>query len=265
MSFLEPPAQELEYRCIGIIKGQFQYNEDGQNGVMLLDDGELSVPAFIINKNVSKLLEREPHLLNTEHHWTVFLRTHPVLRLQIKHLKNNFADNQEPGKDIISIRGTVSKIDYKESSLDIKIQRNIEVPSNKKELFKYKPFYIKVFTSDLKKLKSKQFIDITVNRQGDKLVIDELTILRQPKPTRRPHTRRPQNKPPLRHSRPEGSDFRSNSSPFPSKPRVNQPISNSSHRTPTNQPTANVDAHRQPPETKPSSPPPRRIIRRNTN
>lgn len=179
--FLAEPTHELEYRCLGIVKGKFQSlanNAEDENffrGRLIINKKRFV--CHLINQSLTKYLRKNHELLKDEHYWIVFIKTHPTVSIQIKHLKNDLPSDQKLEHDsFFSVRGVVSSIDKQRTSFRVQIKRN--KPANTKNAIKQKSFDVTIHGKVPEDIKLGQFLDVKAYLEDHKLILKSHTFIK---------------------------------------------------------------------------------------
>ncbi len=100
MNSLPPPTAEYEYRAIGFVRASFSPGEESfGNGKLILEDGT-EVPSVIYNKCLIRFLETNSEVyVGTLQNWTVYPKTQPELRFQIKFLRRTGNDQAQEASE----------------------------------------------------------------------------------------------------------------------------------------------------------------------
>lgn len=176
--FLAEPTHELEYRCLGIVKGRFQSlaispeDENFYRGRLVINKKRFV--STLINQSLTKYLRKNSELLDSEQYWIVFIKTHPTISIQIKHLKNNIPSEESiEHNSSFSVRGVVSSIEKNRTHLRVQIKRN-----KQKNAVKQKPFEITVHGEIPPDVKLGQFLDISAYLENNKLMLNKYTFIK---------------------------------------------------------------------------------------
>jgi len=173
--YLEKPTNRLEFRCIGLIKARYESldpdDKFNYKGNLVTPDG-VKIPATVINRNLISFLKANPEMLERDLAWTVYAKTHPSLKVQIKHVRPELDLEQ----DEFSLRGVVINQDRRNNAVELLIKRNKKISQEKKEEIKNQPFKVKVY-GDLMNRALNQFWEIEAIREKDYLVIDNANFI----------------------------------------------------------------------------------------
>lgn len=190
-SGIAPADQQLQYRAIGLVRGQYIPSQENFNsGILLLDDGTVA-PANIVSGSTAHFLKKHQDLLPGSHVWLVYPRTKlqpPHLRFIITALRSK--GNPSEG-DYFSVRGSIVGQDLEAGKFVVRVDRNADAADEKKKP-KDKKFFLLTIQGRLPSEKAKgQFWDLNLGREQDQLVLkdgDAATFVAQvfePKPKKK--------------------------------------------------------------------------------
>ena len=188
---IPPPYSPLQYRAIGVVKGQyFPTQSDLIRGILVLEDGAIA-PVHFLASSIS-FLKKHMELLNAPQFWIVYPKTQleaPHLHFAVKGVKSvSEKENSEAlsvQKDHFSVRGLVTYIDSKASTFVVRIYHNDSVGSSTTH---QQNFFLLTIQGTVNSEAFGQFADLDVCREGDKLILKNASFvgqLLQPKKQKR--------------------------------------------------------------------------------
>ncbi len=173
-SAIAPPDAQLQYRAIGLVRGQYiPSTENFNQGILLLEDDNTVAPANIVSGSTAHFLKKHQNLLPKSHVWLVYPRTKlqpPYLRLIITALRSK----GNPGeRDYFSVRGAIVGQDLEAGKFVVRVDRNADASDEKKKP-KDKKHFLLTIQGKLPNEKAKgQFWDLNLGRDKDQLVLKE--------------------------------------------------------------------------------------------
>ena len=186
---IPPPSSPKQYRAIGLIKGQYQFQEQMTRGVLTTAEGT-AIEAVLLGRVISLI---KNHLdLEQEHLWVVYPRTRQEsdqLHVQIvgvwepETLASESPQlHSHPENGYFSVRGEVVYCSQEKETVIVKIRQSPKRDAEKPKFFKVK------LQGTLPDKPVNHFWDLQVQLQGQTLVIQEATdmgLLPRKKPFRR--------------------------------------------------------------------------------
>jgi hypothetical protein len=121
---LTPPTDEYEFRAIGVVKAIYEpdaSSDKGRVGKLKFGD-DTEAAAIVGNHDLLHLLSKEPKLLEEPQVFTVYPRTHPDLRFQVRHLRRGEAAAPYE-EDVFSVRGLIHKIMARDGQFLVLVER----------------------------------------------------------------------------------------------------------------------------------------------
>ncbi len=205
---LSPAWYPLQFRAIGIIKGQyFPSAEDMIRGIILTDDGAIA-PAHFLASSI-RFLKRRLELLDSPQYWIVFPATKqepPYLRYAIKGMKTPEeveAEGEELNaqKDRFSIRGVITFSDRQAERFVVRIYRNYSIekhistnPSLAISAKEEASFFLLTLQGKLPDDAFGQFADLDVVREGDQLILKDYRFVQQLLQPKKEKTKKPRSR-----------------------------------------------------------------------
>lgn len=186
---IPPPSSPKQYRAIGLIKGQYQFQEQMTRGVLTTTEGT-TIEAVLLGRVISLI---KNHLdLQQEHLWVVYPRTrqeNEQLHVQIVGVWEPETLASEPSQayshpenGYFSVRGEVVYCSQEKETVIVKIRQSPKRDADKPKFFKLK------LKGTLPDKPVNHFWDLQVQLQEQTLVIGEATdmgVLPRKKPFRR--------------------------------------------------------------------------------
>jgi hypothetical protein len=179
---IPPPYSPLQYRAIGVVKGQyFPTQSDLIRGILVLEDGAIA-PVHFLASSIS-FLKKHMELLNAPQFWIVYPKTQleaPHLHFAVKGVKSvSEEENSEAltvQKDHFSVRGLVTYIDSKAGTFVVRIYHNDSVGSSTTH---QQNFFLLTIQGTVNSEAFGQFADLDVCREGDKLILKNASFVGQ--------------------------------------------------------------------------------------
>ncbi len=185
---IPPPYTPLQYRAIGVVKGQyFPSHSDLIRGILVMEDGAIAPVNFLASS--INFLKKHMELLDAPQFWVVYPKTQlkaPHLSFAVKGVKTpSKTENAESLKDRFSVRGLITYIDSKAGMFTVRIYHNHSADSSATQL---QNFFLLTIQGTLNSEAFGQFGDLDVRREGDKLILEKadfVSRLFQPKKQKR--------------------------------------------------------------------------------
>ncbi len=200
-ALIPPPYTPLQYRAIGVVKGQyFPTQSDLIRGILVLEDGSI-VPVNFLASSIG-FLKKHMELLNAPQFWVVYPKTQlesPHLHFTVKGVKLlSEKENSEvlnAQKDHFSVRGLITYINSKADIFVVRIYHNDSVDSSTTQ---QQNFFLLTIQGTLNNEAFGQFADLDIRREGDKLILENASfvsqLLQPKKPKRKKKRSRRQGK-----------------------------------------------------------------------
>ena len=170
---IAPADTQLQYRAVGLVRGQYIPSAENFNsGILLLDDNTIA-PVNISSGSTAHFLKKHPDLLQNSHVWLVYPRTKlqpPYLRFIITALRSK--GNPSEG-DYFSVRGAIVGQDVEAGKFVVRVDRNADASDEKKKP-KDRKYFLLTIQGKLPIEKAKgQFWDLNLGREQDHLVLKD--------------------------------------------------------------------------------------------
>jgi hypothetical protein len=181
--FFKTPECTTQYRAIGLVRGQYLPSLEAFNkGILLTDDGE-KFPAVIFDGLTQQLQKHPERIIDAQFFWNVWPRTlpdEPRLSFELSALRSSREEEQQTrlieSINYFSIRGVVATQDAGAGKLVIRIERNSDTWSGKKQDEQLEPFNLEI-EGFLPSEALGQFWDLDCCRDGQKLVMEDAHLV----------------------------------------------------------------------------------------
>jgi len=178
-----PAWYPLQSRAIGIVQGQyFPSASDLIEGVLVLDDGTIAPTNFLASS--IRYLKKNLFLLESPQLWIVYPSTWqepPYLHFTIRGVKTPAKEAHfeaiRSQKDYFSVRGLITHTDQQAGQFVVRIFRSDREVVPEEALSQN--YFLMRIKGILPKEAFGQFGDLSVKREGDKLVLEDFQFVQR--------------------------------------------------------------------------------------
>jgi len=174
--------EPIVYKAAGILKGQYFPSTKFRKGILVTSGGD-KLPCYITNPRLSKLLNTDSSLLESEQLWLCYPRVNSEssgfeFDLFELYYKPDKVEKVFDKIDQFTIAGEIQSVD--ESAVAVCIRRNIAPPPGQKHWKTWQPFSLTIQGQLPDTDAVGKFWELTCLRNGECLVIETAKLIGEP-------------------------------------------------------------------------------------